>query len=107
MTSRFWGTVTDEEVHEHNQKLRNDPNFDPHFRQLADLSGVTDIKVGTKTIKATSLDQFFAPGSRRAFVAASDGAYGMARMFALQAEGQGQTIEVFRDLREAEDWLGP
>jgi hypothetical protein len=30
----------------------------------------------------------------------------MARMFALQAESVGQTIEVFRDLRSAEAWLG-
>jgi hypothetical protein len=30
----------------------------------------------------------------------------MARMFALQAEGLGQTIEVFRDLRRAQAWLG-
>jgi hypothetical protein len=29
----------------------------------------------------------------------------MARMFALQAEGSGQTIEVFRDRKQAEAWL--
>jgi hypothetical protein len=30
----------------------------------------------------------------------------MARMFALRAEGLGQTIEVFRERDAAEDWLG-
>jgi hypothetical protein len=33
-------------------------------------------------------------------------AFGLARMFALSAEGSGQTIEVFRERRVAEEWLG-
>jgi hypothetical protein len=106
VTSRFWGTVTDDELHEHNQKLRADPDFDPHFRQLADMSEVAEIKVASRTINETSLDQFFNPGTRRAFVATAECVYGMARMFALRAEGLGQTIEVFRERDAAEDWLG-
>ena len=106
VTSRLWGPVTDGEVHGHNQQLRTDPLFDPSYSQLADMSEVTEIRVGTGTINETSQDQFFDPGSRRAFVAVSDAVFGMARMFALQAERLGQTIEVFRDKRAAEHWLG-
>jgi hypothetical protein len=29
----------------------------------------------------------------------------MARMFALRAEASGQTVEVFRDRKKAEEWL--
>jgi hypothetical protein len=29
----------------------------------------------------------------------------MARMFALQSEAAGQTIEVFREMCKAEEWL--
>ena len=106
VTSRLWGAVTDDEVFEHNQKLRNDPRFDPTYRQLTDLMGVTEIGVSTSTINETSLDQFFEPGTRRALVACDDAVFGMARMYALRAEGLGQTIQVFRDVERAREWLG-
>jgi hypothetical protein len=106
VSSTLSGAVTDGEVHDHNQRLRNDPAFNPGYRQLVDLTGVTEIIVSTRMINQTSIDQFFNAGVRRAFVATSDATFGMARMFALQAEGQGQMIEVFRDRRMAEEWLG-
>jgi hypothetical protein len=106
VTSRLWGAVTEDEVHDHNRRLRTDPAFDPNYRQLADMTGITEVIVGTGMINETAIDQFFNPGTPRAFVATSDATFGMARMFALRAEGVGQTIEVFRDMRRAEEWLG-
>jgi hypothetical protein len=106
VVSHIWGPATESEVHEHNQKLRHDPLFDPTYQQLADMSGVTELLVPTSTVRDTALDSFFAPGVRRAFVACADGVFGMARMFALHAESQGQVVEVFRDRHAAEEWLG-
>ena len=106
ITSRLWGPVTDREVFEHNEKLRSDPQFDPTYQQLVDLTGVSEIVVSTSMINETSLDQFFEPGTRRAMIAVDDAVFGMARMFALRAESVGQTIEVFRDGKQARDWLG-
>jgi hypothetical protein len=106
ITSRLWGAVTEDEVEDHNTRLRNDPAFVPTYRQLVDMTGITEIRVGTGMINSTSLDQFFAPGTRRAFIASNDGVFGMARMFALRAEGMGQVIEVFRDAAKAAEWLG-
>jgi hypothetical protein len=106
VVTRIWGPATEDEVAAHNRSLRTDPEFDPHYRQLADMSGVTALLVSTKVIEETAHDQYFAPGVRRAFVACDDAAFGLARMFALHAEGQGQTIHVFRDRESAEAWLG-
>jgi len=83
-----------------------DPTFNPGYRQFVDLTGITEIRVGTNMINETAHDQFFNPGVRRAFIASDDATFGMARMFALQAEGLGQTIEVFRDRGKAKEWLG-
>jgi hypothetical protein len=105
VTSVLWGPVSEDEVHDHNRRLRSDPLFDPSYRQLADMSGITEVLVSTGMIRETSQDPFFKPGAPRAFVAASDGVFGMARMFASHAEGLGQTIEVFRDRPSAEAWL--
>jgi hypothetical protein len=98
--------ATESEVLEHNRLLRSDPLFDPSYQQLADMSGVTELLVPTSVVKETARDSFFSPGVRRAFVATEDGSFGMARMFALHAESQGQLVEVFRDRRKAEEWLG-
>jgi hypothetical protein len=106
VTSRLWGAVSEEELHDHNQRLRTDPGFVADYRQLVDMTGLTEILISTKVINQTSIDQFFAPGTKRALVASSDATFGMARMFALQSESVGQTIEVFREMRLAEEWLG-
>lgn len=106
ITSRLWGAVTEDEVYGHNSQLRRDPRFNPDYRQLVDLTGITEIRVSTNMINDTARDQFFTPGTRRAFVASDDAVFGLARMFAMQAEGDGQTIEVFRDPQKAEEWLG-
>jgi hypothetical protein len=100
------GAVTETEVHEHNRSLRADRDFNPSYRQLVDCTGVTEILLGVATINVVSQHQFFAPGTRRAFIATSDVAFGLARMFALRAECSGQTIEVFRERLVAEEWLG-
>lgn len=104
--SRLWGGVTEDEIDEHNRRLPADPRFDPAYRQLVDLTGITEVLVGTKMINDTARDQFFNPGTRRAFAASSDATFGLARMFALRAELGGQTIQVFRDIAKAEEWLG-
>jgi hypothetical protein len=38
-------------------------------------------------------------------VANSDASFGMARMYAISSEADGQTIQVFRDMSAAEAWL--
>jgi hypothetical protein len=105
VTSRLWEVVTNDEVDDHNRRLRTDPDFDPGYRQLIDLSGITEIRITTPKVTAAAQDQYFAPGTRRAFIAPTDATFGMARMFATRAEASGQTVEVFRDRKQAEEWL--
>lgn len=106
VTSHLTGIVTDEEIHAHRQKVRHDPEFNPGYRQLIDLSGITEVRATTNAVTSAAADQYYTPGTRRAFVATTDTTFGLARMFALRAEGEGQTIEVFRDRKKAMDWLG-
>ena len=105
VTSRLCEVVTNDEVDDHNRRLRTDPDFDPGYRQLIDLSGITEIRITTPKVTAAAQDQYFTPGTRRAFVATKDATFGMARMFATRADPSGQTVEVFRDRKKAEEWL--
>jgi hypothetical protein len=106
VVTQVWGAATDEDILEHGRRLRADPLYDPTFRQLADMSGVTEILVKTGTIEDVSRGQLFEPGTQRAFVASSDAVFGLLRKYELHAETMGQTIRVFRVRQEAETWLG-
>ena len=106
VTSRAWGALTDDDVREHYEALRADPLFDPTYRQLVDMTGITEDRVDTATKRRESQNQIFVPGVRRAWVASQDYTFGMARMYAVAAENQGQNIGVFRARSDAEEWLG-
>jgi hypothetical protein len=103
--SRIWGTVTNDEVDEHNRRLRADPQFDPTYRQLADMSDVTLNLVSADNVQETARDQYFAAGTRRALLVSDDTTFGLCRMYATYAETLGQRINVFREREDAEAWL--
>ncbi|MEO8333783.1 MAG: hypothetical protein ABI664_02340 [bacterium] len=103
---RAWGLLTDEELRDHYKRMLADPAFRPDYRQVADLRGVTDFTVDSKTIEEAARMHVFAPGTRRAFVAPMGVAFGLARMFSLYSATADQLLEVFTDVRSAEEWLG-
>jgi hypothetical protein len=106
VVSSAWGAMTDDDVREHHRSLLADPLFDPTYRQLVDMTGITEDLVGARAKQEESQDQIFVPGVQRAWVAPADYAFGMARMYAVAAQGRGQNIGVFRARSEAEEWLG-
>lgn len=100
------GIVTMAEVRGHQQKLAIDPDFDPTFSQLMDVSHITKIELTTEDIRRLAQETLFSPTSRRAILVNSDAAFGFARMFQMLRESAGETgIEVFRDLNEALEWV--
>ena len=99
------GIVTDKEAHSHQDKLRNDPDFDPGFSQLFDFILVTQAELSVDAIHYLAERNPFGLGSKRAFVAPSDLMYGLSRMFQiLTIEHQGE-LSVFRDMDEARKYL--
>jgi hypothetical protein len=105
--SKAVGRLTSADLLAHHERLRVDPAFRPTYRQLWDLTAVTDVAVPTETVWALARDPIFEPGVRRAIVAPANSAviYGLARMFATLRELQGERIMVFRTLPAAWTWL--
>ncbi len=100
------GTITPADIFTHQQKLAADPNFDPAFSQLIDVSHITKIEVTTEDIRKLARGNLFSPTSRRAILVGSDATFGLARMFAMLRESEGETgIEVFRSLDGALEWV--
>ncbi|HEY4978348.1 MAG TPA: hypothetical protein VII25_04210 [Candidatus Acidoferrum sp.] len=100
------GTITGPEARAHHQSLSADPDFDPSYSQLLDCSHVTKIEVSSDDIRTLAQDNLFSATSRRAFLVSNDAAFGLARMFEIIRETQGDSgIQVFRNLDEALDWV--
>jgi hypothetical protein len=100
------GTFTLDDALDHQQKLRNDPEFDPSFSQLLDLTHVSSIEIGPADVRRLAEENLFSPNSRRAILVNSDLAFGLARIFEVHRESAGESgINVFRDLDEALDWI--
>jgi hypothetical protein len=100
------GVMTDEDLRDHQRRLRSDPAFDRSFDQLWDLQEVTLVEVTSATLRELAQARSFDPGTKRAVVAPEDVVYGMARMFQTLHDEAPEELNVFRTLEEAKDWLG-
>jgi hypothetical protein len=90
----------------HQEKLLKDPDFDPGFSQIIDVTRATLSGLEASDIRKIAERNVFSPGSRRAIVVSTNLAFGFGRMFETLREGAGENgIRVFRDLDEAVDWI--
>ena len=80
--------------------------FDRKFDQLWDLSGATEVQIEAEAIKELARARSFEAGAKRAVVAPSDLAFGMARMFQLLHDEAPEDVRVFRAEADARRWLG-
>jgi hypothetical protein len=104
--SRAWGDFTAQDLYDHYNTLAADPLFDPSFPQLVDLREVERVVMEPSLIMRHALEHLFGSGTQRALVTSSDVEYQLARMYATIAEYVPQNVRVFRQMQDAEKWLG-
>ena len=104
--SRMWGVFTAQDLFDHYNRLAADPAFDPTFSQLVDLRGVEQVELETPVIRRHALEGLFHSSAQRALVVSSAHHYELARIYAAFAAYASQKVRVFRDMRDAEEWLG-
>src|SRR4051812_16318300 len=97
-----WETLTFADLEDHRRRLTRDAQFDRDFRQIANLVDVVEMKFSNDQIWSLAREPVLAPRSLRAVVA-GDKQYGFARIF--HGYSEGQNVHVFRQLKEAADWL--
>lgn len=102
---RIWGDLRNDDLAGFYLRLAADARFVPNYRELLDLRGVLRFLLDSSFIADVAAWPVFKAGSRRAFIAASEVAYGLSRMFAIHADAIGQDVQVFRSERLAEEWL--
>jgi hypothetical protein len=99
------GEVTLAELTATFTEIRNHSGFQPDFRQLSDLSRVTNLSLHFPDLYhlQQACDPFSNQG-RRAVVAPDTVTFGLSRMYQLIADSP--NFEVFRSLPDALGWLG-
>jgi hypothetical protein len=103
-----WGRLTFPGAEVHEDQLASDPDFDPSFDQLIDLTdlAVFDISMGeAKTIAGRN---FFSARSRRALVSSNPSIFGMLRLMEAYhsiAGAQDKVCAVY-SRASAPEWLG-
>ena len=104
--SKAYGIMIDEDVYAHQERLRDDPDFDPGFSQLADCTKVTKADdLSSDAMYELARRNPFGEGSKRAFVAPKNLLFGLIRMFQILTEDYPDEILVCRDLTEAHTYL--
>jgi len=104
--SRGWGVFTEQDILSHFTTLSVDPSFQPTFSQLADLRRVEHAEVSKEFVRRHALEHLFSSRAQRAIVVSSAEHYELARIYSDFAQYASQNVHVFRDMHDAEEWLG-
>ena len=104
--SKAYGDLTNQDVNSHQNRLRDDPDFDPSFSQLVDCTDVTKADdLSSDGIYELARRNPFGAGSHRAFVAPKKLLYGLFRMFQILTDDYPDELIVFKELTEARKYL--
>jgi hypothetical protein len=110
LSVRMFGVVGDEDVLQLAKEITGDAVEDPVHDELIDLREVDAPIATTETLRRVA--EMFRGSERQpesvkiAFVATSDAAYGIARMYQAFRSDSAASMRVFRELEEARAWLG-
>jgi hypothetical protein len=105
--SKGFGVITLPSITDHMDRLLKHPDFRPEFNQVFDFREATKPSLSFEDVTLLAERSVFSPQSQRAFVVSADWQFGYARMFATMRKGLGEPgIMVFRDMKEALEWLG-
>ena len=100
---RVSGVLTEQELVELVDAVRCHPHASCEWPALADLRGVEEIRVGNSFLRGLPCN--LTPTTRRAVVACSALATGLARMYALSNDLD-ESLRTFREPGEALEWIG-
>ena len=110
--TRFFGVVIEKDLRDQGEAVAADARIKPGVRELVDLADIEEVH-GSSSALETNIQIDLAhseklTGMRTAIAASNDLMFGFARMYQTLAELQGSplTVEVFRTVGEAREWLG-
>jgi hypothetical protein len=103
--SHATGRLTDADLQQYQQQLRQEPAFHALLGQLLDWTGVTTLALTAEGVRDLVAQSIFQPGAPRAIVVSRPVLYGYARMIQSLLSFRGGHLRVFRELTAAQTWL--
>ena len=104
------GVTTEAELVSTRARRLEDPRVPAGMKQILDLREVTRFDIPTARVRDLAEEWSTSPASGSAsmvaIVAASDEAFGVARMYEMSRRETPEQIRVFRAIEAAERWLG-
>jgi len=103
-----WDRLTFGDFRSQQDAFIQDPDFDPSYDQLVDVSKATSLELSIEEAKTIARRRIFRPTSRRAVIATNPDVFGMGRMMDVHhsmSTGRDQ-VQVFYDRESALKWLG-
>jgi len=103
-----WGHLTFADFRSQQETLVEDPDFDPAFDQLVDVTQTTSLDLSVEEAKTVARRGIFLPTSRRAVVATDPDVFAMGRMMDVyhSMATHRERVRVFYDRESALKWLG-
>ncbi len=108
VVSLGWGRLSFADFRLQQDALTQDPDFDPAFDQLVDVSEATSLALSIEEAKTIATRGIFKPTSKRAVIAINPEVFGMGRMmdvYHAMATGRDK-VRIFYDRESALRWLG-
>ena len=86
-------------------KCATDPDFDPDYNIIDDISGVTSSDINFDDVSRIAGNSVAHTGVKRALLAVSDFQRGMANMYQVLSESSGHKFHIFNDYDDAYRWV--
>lgn len=103
---RMWGVCTAKDVLWFREAIKTDPDFDPDFAELVDLTGVIKAKMAPGEVRMLAGMVPFSAAARRALLSEDLLIFGLSRIYETLRSLRGdQHVRVFRRRDEAMAWL--
>ena len=105
--SAGYGEMTLADFLAHHRRLVKDPDFDPSFHLMIDLTGVKQCSLTPEDIKLVGARSIFSDESRRALLVGRKAAAALSKslQYYREALGRAMPLQVFDDFDAAMEWL--
>jgi len=101
----YSGDLSLEDIMAIRQQGMADPEFDPDFDVIDDVSAVNTADIRYDELNLISGKSVANTGVKRALIAVTDFQKGMSNMYKVLSESHGHFFRVFDDVDKARDWI--
>jgi hypothetical protein len=105
VVSSGWGVVSDSDLLVGRRLLESNPEFDPSFDRIWDLTGATALSLSDETLRQFARKSLSEPLVRRAIVCVAPAVVPKVLEFVSESRACHRDVAVFPTRREAAEWM--